>query len=71
MSKYKNPIPHVDDEYESKHYFAGFTFEEPVTKEEAMQGINNVIAENGGKLPDNFVSMGRSRSMRFTLPQNK
>ena len=54
---YKNPSPSVDDEYEGRYYSAGFTFEKDVTKEEAMRGINNVISENGGKLPDDFVHM--------------
>lgn len=69
MEKYKNPIPHVDDEDQSRHYYASFYFEEPVTREEAMHGINNVIAENGGKMPQGFVRMGQPKSIRFKLPQ--
>ena len=51
MGKYKNPIPSIEDELVSRKYTIGFTFDETVTLEEAAEGINSLIAENGGKIP--------------------
>jgi len=50
MRKYKNPVPSVDDEYVSKKYSILFTFEEDVTQDEAINGINELIAQNNGKI---------------------
>lgn len=66
---YKNPIPSVDDEYESTKYCICFTFEEKVTKSEAVRGINELLEETGGKIPAKWIQMGEPRSVRYALPQ--
>ena len=65
---YKNPVVSIDDERVSNEYCLIFTFDEAVTLEEATNGINNIIMENGGVLKD-WVRMGIP-SIRYTLPQN-
>lgn len=71
MSRYKNPIPNIDDKPVAKKYYIAFTFEERVTKEEATEGINNLIAENGGKVSENWVGMGEYPTIRYALPQKQ
>lgn len=66
---YKNPIPHVDDERASKQYSLVFTFETPVTKEEATRGINELIKENGGTIPMDWIKAGEPCGMKHVLPQ--
>lgn len=67
--KYKNPIPSVDDEYETTIFGLSFIFEEAVTIEEAAERINCLIAENGGKINAEWLHMGKDRRLRYALPQ--
>ncbi|WP_097005341.1 hypothetical protein [Lacrimispora amygdalina] len=69
MSKFKNPIPSLDDERVSKTYSVVFKFPENVTREEAVIGINNLLEENGGKIPKNWIKMGEPISLRYALSQ--
>lgn len=66
---YKNPIPNVDDEYVAKTYSVAFTFEDNVTRSEAADGINRLIKENGGKLPEEWVRMAGPGTIRYASPQ--
>lgn len=67
---YKNPIPSVDDECVSKIYSMSFTFDEKVTLEEAVEGINELLSEHGGKIPPAWVRMGEPKSIRFAKKQS-
>lgn len=68
---YVNPIPHPDDEYQSAVWSVTFTFEETATKSEALEGINRVIAENGGKIDAAWLMMGQPRNIRYVQAQPK
>ena len=67
--KYKNPIPSVNDKRQSKRYSICFNFEEEVTLEEAVAGINDLLKENGGVIPEGWVEMGSPITTRYALPQ--
>ncbi len=60
MKKYINPIPTVGDNVEpaSMTYTITLNFDEPVTKGEALAGINNWISENGGKIQGQWLRPG-------------
>lgn len=66
---YKNPVPSVNDKRQSKRYSICFNFKEEVTLEEAIAGINNLLRENGGVIPEEWVEMGSPVTMRYALPQ--
>lgn len=70
MGKYKNPMPSIEDELVSRKYTVGFTFVENATLDEAVEGINNLIAEHGGKIPRSWIKMGEPRGIRYHKPQN-
>nr|DAS52330.1 MAG TPA: hypothetical protein [Caudoviricetes sp.] len=70
MSKYINPIPSLDDERVSKEFIVKFKFKDYATKEEAIEGINNAIQENDGKIDEKWVEMLGSR-LRLTSPIQK
>lgn len=61
---YKNPIPNLDDENASKKYSLVFTFETEVTHDEAVKGINDLIASNGGIIDKKWVLMGTPTILR-------
>ncbi|MDF2879614.1 MAG: hypothetical protein K0R54_171 [Clostridiaceae bacterium] len=71
MGNYMNPIPSVDDKPVSRKYYMSFTFEEPVTHEEAVEGINNLLSENKGKVSNGWIKMGEKPTMRYALSQNE
>lgn len=66
---YKNPIPSVDDEKTSENFFLLFKYDEPKTQDEAVEGINNLIKENAGQVPAEWVQMGYPKSMRYAEEQ--
>lgn len=68
--KYKNPIPSVDDERVSKTYSIVFNFPANVNQQEAVEGINQLLKEREGKIPNEWVRMGEPIEMRYALPQN-
>ena len=63
--RYKNPIPSLDDQYQSKKVFICFDFESPVTQEEAARGLTELIAENGGKIPKEWIKFGDNKNIRY------
>lgn len=67
---YKNPIPSVDDEYVSRKYTITFSFGDPVSLDEAVEGINDLLSHNGGKVSRKWVKIGEPKNIRYTLPQD-
>lgn len=51
MGKYINPIPTVDLTGKNIIIRPIFSYDEPLTLEEASKGINRIIEEKGGKIP--------------------
>lgn len=66
---FKNPIPSLDDEYVSERYCLVFKFDEPVTLSMAAGGINNLISENGGVIPEAWIRMGHPKCLKLTEEQ--
>jgi len=62
MGEYKNPVPNLDDKNVSTEFYISFVFEKYVSREEAAKGISRVIAENGGKIPIDWIKFGRKPS---------
>lgn len=54
MEKYINPIPNLDDELVSKDYCVCFKFQEYVSRQEALEAINQYITERGEPLIRDF-----------------
>ena len=52
---YINPIPSPDDEPQSRTIMIPFTFQDPVTKEEAAESINEWFKEN--RLPAEAIHL--------------
>lgn len=67
---YKNPVPSLDDKYVSKKYSMTFTFPEEVDRDEAAEGIQRVLDENGGRIKPEWVHMGEPKTLRLAAPQN-
>lgn len=67
---YKNPKPSVDDEHISKTYSLTFNFEEEVSLDEAVTGINELIKENDGKILKSWLKIGSNKKIRFALNQD-
>lgn len=65
---YKNPIPSLDDKEVSKDFWIGFAFKEYLTKDEALEGINNVLKELM-PIESNIIHMGYPRCMRMAEKQ--
>lgn len=65
---YKNPIPSVDDKEVSKDFWIGFTFKEYLTRDEALEGINNVLKELM-PVDSKIIHMGYPRCMRMSEKQ--
>lgn len=55
MKKYENPIPIIVNEVVSDKVTICFEFPGLVTQKEAAEGINQLIAENGGKLKQEWI----------------
>lgn len=55
---YQNPIPNVDDIRKAKRFLITpvFTYEKEMTIEEAAEGITQLIMENDGQIPVEWVS---------------
>lgn len=68
MSKYKNPIPDVEDIDTAKKFFVSpiFSFEENLTIEEAAHGISQKIRENGGEIPVDWIKFAENPKIRST-----
>lgn len=66
---FKNPIPSLDDEYVSERYCLVFKFDEPVTLSVAASGINKLILENGGVIPEDWIRMGNPKCLKLTEEQ--
>ncbi|HAS90907.1 MAG: hypothetical protein GX289_06435 [Tissierellia bacterium] len=58
MGKYKNPVPSINDERVSAKFSIVFKFEETMILDEAAEGINMLLCENGGRIPKEWVRMG-------------
>lgn len=69
MREYKNPIPSLDDERVSKEFILKFEFDNYVTKEEAVEGINHIIQENGGKIDEKWLAMLGTRLRLASVEQ--
>lgn len=67
---YQNPIPSLDDTYVSQHWGISFTFPEAVDKEDAVAGIQKLLDENDGKIPEEWIRMGEPKHLRLAAPQN-
>lgn len=67
---YQNPVPSVDDTYVSQHWGISFTFPEPVDKDDAVAGIQTLLDENNGKIPEEWIRMGEPKHLRLAAPQN-
>lgn len=63
---YKNPIPDVDDIREAKRFIVSpvFTYDRAMTLEEAAKGIEQLIRDNGGKIPANWVQFAEKPQIR-------
>ena len=64
---YRNPIPSVDDEPQSRNVVIAFTFPESVTKKEAAAHLVKYISENG--LTENAIHLVGEVTMRYATPQ--
>lgn len=67
---YKNPIPSLDDEDVSKKYYISFTFNEYVSHDDAVKGINDLIKQNGGTIPREWIRMGEPSHLRLSDSAN-
>ena len=65
---WKNPIPQLDPDFEAKEYSIVFKFQEYVTPEEAVEGINNMIATNGGKIKKEWLHP-REKKVRWVFDE--
>ena len=64
---YKNPIPSLDDETVGKEFFIRFTFEDYVSIKEAVEGINQYLENNNGKIGEKEVRFaGNVKSVSYT-----
>ncbi len=65
---YKNPIPSVDDVDVAKRFFVSpiFSFNEHMTIEEAAHGISELIRQNNGKIPAEWVKFADAPGIRRT-----
>ena len=68
---WRNPIPQLDEDFESTRYSIQFKFDYFATPEEAVKGINNVIAENGGKVKVEWLRPGSDNRARLVFPEEK
>ena len=58
MKKFINPIPRVDAPDLSSKYYVLFDFKECVSKEDAVNGINDVLKKNKGKIYAGWLKAG-------------
>ena len=63
---FKNPIPDIDDVREAKRFIISpvFTYEQEMTLEEAAEGIERIIRDNGGKIPLDWVQFAERPKIR-------
>lgn len=47
---YRNPKPSLDDESVGKEFLIRFSFDDYLTIEEAVNGINQFLHKNSGKI---------------------
>ena len=64
---YKNPTPSVDDVEVAKKasIHTVFKFDENVSLTEAAHGISNLIRENGGEIPVDWVRFAEKPSLEY------
>lgn len=63
---YKNPIPDLDDVREAKRFIISpvFTYEQAMTLEEAAEGIESIIHDNGGRIPLDWIQFAEKPQIR-------
>ena len=66
---YKNPIPSVDDVDVAKRFFVSpiFSFNEHMTIEEAAHGISELIRQNNGEIPVEWIKFADAPGIRRTF----
>lgn len=67
MFVYQNPVPDVDDESQSRSVQVMFTFEQPVTREEAAENLNKWFKRN--TLTGDMVQLMGPVGMRYKQRQ--
>lgn len=56
---YQNPIITEDTAFKHKDFYISFHFDKYMSDEEALESFNQMLAENGGKLPQRWLRCGK------------
>lgn len=66
---YKNPKPSLDDEHVGKEFLIRFSFEDYLSMEEAVNGINHFLQKNNGKIDKKWVRFAGDIRLRLVAPE--
>ena len=66
---YKNPKPSLDDESVGKEFLIRFSFNDYLTIEEAVNGINQFLHKNSGKIDKKWVKFAGNIRLRLADPE--
>lgn len=66
---YKNPVPDLDDEPQSRAVTITFRFEDPVTRSEAADNINEWFKQN--RVTSDMVRLADMIGCRYKQPQSR